>query len=144
MKAIFDRQLKNQRMAYGVDFKLMSDQEKIEFVHWNMLALHSELTEMLDEYPWKPWSTDFAGEIIPDAIVGEAADVLCFFVNLLLVAGITADDLEKAYMKKADINAARQLKGYNVGSPDWKCAQCGRALDDPGVKCTKQLCARFR
>lgn len=142
LRAIFERQAENQRVAYGHEIDSMAAKERIDFIHWNVLALQAEVIELLEETPWKPWSKNFAtGEYHTEAIESEAADIVCFFVNILLACGITSEALEAAYFAKADKNASRQTEGYDVSDAKWKCPVCGRALDDPGTKCRPGYCA---
>lgn len=140
----WDNQRENQKSAYTGDPVLMSPEDKIRFVHWNIIALQAETVEMLDTFPWKPWSKNFGDpeHWDPEALVGEAADVMCFLTNLLLVAGVDAGQLLDAWKEKIERNAARQVLSYDVSKPGWKCPVCGSALDDPAVKCTEDACAK--
>ena len=65
-------------------------------------------------------------------------DAWHFFMNLLLITGCDAVDFYKAYVGKHDLNAKRQADGYD--GIKGKCKVCGRALDDPHVKCDENHC----
>jgi dimeric dUTPase (all-alpha-NTP-PPase superfamily) len=100
------------------------------------LALTDELHEALNETGWKPWAT--SRHFNRAAFAGEMIDVLHFWVNLMLVAGVTEQDILDLYFAKADKNAKRQLAGYD--GIDGKCKTCGRAFDDNAVLCTPIAC----
>lgn len=131
-----------QRVAYGVHVEKMTGLEVIQYVHWNILAAQAEIVEMLDELPWKSWSKNFGdmSSVNPAAVASEAADLMCFVTNVLLAVGVTAEQFQAAWASKIRKNVLRQTNGYDVTSSQWKCAGCGRALDDSHVTCTESEC----
>src|SRR5690606_34705103 len=46
-----------QSESFGIDPLRLTDEERIEFIRWNVLALTDELHELLQEVGWKPWAT---------------------------------------------------------------------------------------
>jgi dimeric dUTPase (all-alpha-NTP-PPase superfamily) len=100
------------------------------------LALTDELHEALNETGWKPWAT--SRHFNRAAFVGEMIDVLHFWANLVLVAGVNEQSILDLYFEKADKNAKRQLLGYD--GVEGKCKTCGRAFDDAAVLCTPIAC----
>lgn len=129
---VFERQYQLQVDSYGIDPVTLDGQARIEFVRWNVLALHAELTEALDEMSWKPWATAryFNGELM----LKELVDAFHFLVNVALVAGegrspkSTAAAFLAEYRRKADENAHRQVEGYDGLAG--KCPACRRNLSD--------------
>lgn len=117
--------------AYGKDPRKLSDAEKMDWVRWNVLALEDELHEALQETGWKPWAT--SQHLNQDAFRGELVDALHFFLNLMLAADISAEELLAGYQLKREKNAKRQADGYDGVST--KCPACKRALDDDAVLC---------
>ncbi len=113
------------------DFEEMSDKGRIEFIKDMVLALTDELHEALGEVGWKPWAT--SKHINRDAYVGELVDAWHFFMNLLLVVGVSPDEFSVKYHAKLQKNYDRQQEGYDgiVG----KCPGCKRAYDDEAVNC---------
>jgi dimeric dUTPase (all-alpha-NTP-PPase superfamily) len=75
-----------------------------------ILATIDELMEVLRETPWKPWKKQQSWNI--HKIREELIDVLHFFVNLCLAAGIGSNQLHKMYLDKNKINNKRQDEGY--------------------------------
>lgn len=71
----------------------------------NVLALVRELAEVLDELPSKPWDKK-EKEIDREALTNELADVLMFYLNILLALDVEVDELSKAFFRK--INKARE------------------------------------
>jgi dimeric dUTPase (all-alpha-NTP-PPase superfamily) len=129
-------QLKLQQDSYGLDPSQMDDQEKMDWIRWNVLALTDELHEALAETGWKPWAK--SQHINRDAFVGELVDSFHFFMNLMIVADCSAEELLDRYFVKRGLNAKRQEQGYN--GVDGKCETCKRALDDSAVTCTEFVC----
>lgn len=119
-----------QEKTYGYDFSSMTEEEAIEFIRWNILALTDELHEALAEVGWKPWAT--SRHINREAFVGELIDAWHFLMNLLLVVGVDADELGEKYLLKQKRNVERQLREYDGISG--KCQSCKRALDDVVAK----------
>lgn len=144
---LYNAQVANQVTHFGgvdpKDLHLVNPHEHIQFVHWNHIALTAELTELIDEFSWKPWSVDYA-QSTPDAkrVAGEVADVLCFLSNIARAAGLEGEDILTAWDEKIARNRARQEAGYDVSADGWKCRECGAALDDEGVLCTEMQCAK--
>lgn len=126
------RQLQLQIESYGLDPGEMSAAEAIQYVHFNITALTDELHEALGETHWKPWAK---GEGFKDveAFKAELIDAWHFFMNLCLVSGMEPSELFTRYEVKRAINAQRQVDGYDGVTT--KCPGCGRAMDDPDVKC---------
>lgn len=103
----------------------------IDFMHWNVTATVDELHELLSEIGWKPWAK--SRHINLEAARGEWIDALHFMMNLALVLGLNAEEIEKRYFAKHEKNAKRQEEGYDGVST--KCPGCKRALDDDAVEC---------
>lgn len=80
-------------------------------IPWNVwiqkevLAMVSELGELLDEVSFKWWKDQ---EVDPEAAKEELVDILHFFVSMCIKAGITSQDLYEAYLAKNKENFARQ------------------------------------
>ncbi len=127
----FAAQLALQIDAYGADPRDLVEDERIEFIRWNVLALEDELHEALGETGWKPWAT--SRHVNTDKFHGEMVDAFHFFMNLCLVSGLSAENLLARYAEKREINARRQARGYD--GVEGKCPKCRRALDDPHVSC---------
>lgn len=115
----------------GKDIEDFTDEERMEVIRTNVLALTAELHEAMDETGWKPWAS--SNHINTAAFHGELVDAWHFFLNLMLHSGMTAADLFKGYMTKWQINMDRQANGYD--GITGKCPQCKRAYDDPAVRC---------
>jgi len=108
-----------------------TDEQKIQFIKDNKLALDAEVQEMLDECGWKPWAS--SKHINVEAFKGEIVDAFHFLMNEMMVVGMTVDELLTGYDRKSFKNIKRQEDGYDGVST--KCPGCHRALDDTAVKC---------
>jgi len=83
-----------------------------------VLAMISELSEVLDEVNFKWWKNP--KEIDDAALKGELVDVLHFFVSMCLKSGMDAEELFELYRAKNRENFDRQYgrsqkQGYEVG-----------------------------
>jgi len=126
-----------QKKSFANDPKQLSDEEKLEWIRWNVLALNDELHEALAETGWKPWAK--SKHINRDAYVSELVDAFHFLMNLMLVVDCSADEFLAKYFEKRGINADRQAAGYD--GITGKCPICKRALDDVSVTCTSEQCS---
>lgn len=91
-----------------------------EWIQKEVLAMVSELGELLNEVNFKWWKNP--KEIDYNAIKEELVDILHFLISMCLKVGITADDLYQAYLTKNRENFARQegqskKTGYEWGLP---------------------------
>lgn len=115
-----------QKMGY--DFTAMTIDEQIEYIKWNSVALASELSEALNEVGWKPWAA--SRYIDRERYVGEMIDVSKFFLNMLLVVGVTPQEFLQRFRGKTLVNHKRLEDGYDGTN---KCPHCSRAQDEPHV-----------
>lgn len=128
---------KLQTRSFGVDPTELRGDALADFVIWNHTALIDELSEALAEIRWKPWVAE-RGELDRDAFIGELVDAAHFLANMAVAAGCTDSEWRRRYRRKRRLNAKRQREGYDGRN---KCQGCGRALDDPAVRCTTERCA---
>jgi len=133
-----------QREAFKNDPTLMTTEEAIEFIHWNVTALVDELHEMLGEIGWKPWAS--SKHIHGPRAAKEMIDAWHFFMNIMLALGPfisqdmmtgqkfpanvseLADWWEMAYNAKKRVNEERQAQGYDGVST--KCPGCKREMSE--------------
>lgn len=102
----------------GFNFSDMTPQQCAEYMRDNRGYLEDEVAEALYEMPfyksWKDYSNMSEGEMLAawQRVRMELVDSLHFFVNLLLCAGFSADELFDMYMAKNKENHRRQDTGY--------------------------------
>ena len=121
LKELYDLQHDLQATHFK-DPATFTRDEAIEFIRWNVLALHDELSEALQEVGWKPWAD--SNHIHREEYIGELVDALHFLFNLFLAVGATPADIYYGYKKKNEKNRKRQLDGY-TGEKDHN----GREID---------------
>lgn len=97
LQAMFDEDLAKRR---GLDYDLST------WVQKEVLAIISELGELLDEVNFKWWKTP--KPVDKGALCEEMVDILHFFVSICLKAGFTAEDIYQAYLSKNEENFRRQ------------------------------------
>ena len=88
-----------------------------EWMQKEVLAMLSELSEVLDEVNFKWWKNK--KPLDTDALRGELVDILHFFVSMCIRSGMDADELFARYIEKNKENFDRQYgrsekKGYEV------------------------------
>ena len=88
-----------------------------QWMQKEVLAMISELSEVLDEVNFKWWKNPKV--VDQDALKNELVDVLHFFVSMCLKSGMTADELFSRYQAKNQENFDRQYgrspkQGYEV------------------------------
>ena len=88
-----------------------------EWMQKEVLAMLSELSEVLDEVNFKWWKN--RRPLDSEALKGELVDILHFFVSMCIRAGMDADELFNKYLLKNKENFDRQYgrsekKGYEV------------------------------
>jgi len=139
IKDIMDAMLESQRLvqaAYGHDFDIMTDEDRMRYLSTMVLACTDELHEALGETGWKPWAS--SNHINKQEFMGEMADAFLFFMNVMLAAGMTSQNLIELTAKKQDNSYKRLKDGYD--GVTGKCPKCQRAYDNAGVKCTPDHC----
>lgn len=103
---IFDSQI-------TLDTKIMKEKNIEEINPYVcILAMFSEVNEILNEFNWKAWK-DYKGRTLDkDKLSEEIADLLHFVIQLCWINGIFDQDLFSAYMNKNKVNHIRQDTGY--------------------------------
>jgi dUTPase len=94
------------------------------------LACARELFEALDETGWKPWAS--SDHINLEGFRSELIDAFRFLMNLMIISGMSPDDVLKYYQASMDKTNARVELGYTGLN---KCPACKRAYDDKHVGC---------
>lgn len=82
----------------------------IDFIRDQTLALIAEVTEAMNETPWKSWKRQQAFN--EEKFVEELVDCQLILLNLVLSSGISASHFVEACKQKQEINVARQKDGY--------------------------------
>ncbi len=88
-----------------------------QWIQKEVLAMLSELSELLDEVNFKWWKNP--KEINKDNIKGELIDVLHFFASMCLKMGMTSQEVYDLYIAKNKENFDRQYglskkEGYEL------------------------------
>jgi len=98
----------------GHSFETMDVETRRRYICDQTLAIIKEVTEALDETPWKPWATyPTDASINDDPYVGELADVFIFFLNLMLVGDVSERRLIEAVRAKITKNQNRYDRKYD-------------------------------
>ncbi|MEG1612764.1 MAG: dUTPase [Clostridia bacterium] len=108
MQNLFDTDLATNR---NLEFT------KEQWIQKEVLAMISELAELLDEVNFKWWKNPKPEN--SDNIKDEIVDILHFFTAMCIKSGMSATELYERYMKKNQENFDRQYgksdkKGYEL------------------------------
>jgi len=98
LQKTFDDELIKRRNLEGIDTSTWIQKE--------ILAMISELAELLDEVNFKWWKNP--KELDYDAIKEELVDILHFYVSMCLKVGMSPDEVYKIYVEKNKENHMRQ------------------------------------
>jgi len=90
-----------------VDITTHQGQAVLRSRAWNMTE---ELAEAMNELKNRPWKQK-TYPVDLEAFYEELVDALHFFVELCILAGLSAEDLFARYMGKAAVNTQRQELG---------------------------------
>ncbi|MDD2428828.1 MAG: dUTPase [Eubacteriales bacterium] len=85
-----------------------------EWMQKYLLAMLSEMAELLDEINYKWWKN--AKPVNELAVKEELVDILHFFVSMCIKSGMTAEEMHMLYLEKNKENHLRQQgKGKKSG-----------------------------
>ncbi len=111
LEEMFDSQAQLNRRI-GVDTVAMPEDRQPEWILNYCRAMTQELAELTDSVPWKWWAK-YQKYDQQNARI-EIVDLFHFLISLAQVAGLSAKDVRDLYMKKNQLNFARQESGYAV------------------------------
>lgn len=120
LNKVFEKQVALQERITIDDstvIKLMTsnniiDREKIS--SWNILAMHAELSELLEWTNWKihkKTRTIYTPEILKEIHI-ELIDLLHFWINLCIIWNFTPEMIVELFNEKNNENHARQDRKY--------------------------------
>lgn len=84
----------------------LQDIKPEEWIQKEVLAMISELSELLDEVNFKWWKNP--KEVDFNRVKEELIDILHFFMSMCLKVGMDADEVFDRYIKKNEENFKRQ------------------------------------
>lgn len=79
-------------------------------------ALHAEISELQNTYPWKPWRPLNYSQFDFDNMLFEIVDILFFLGSFIEIFNVTSKELEIAFKAKLAENYKRIERGYNETS----------------------------
>ncbi len=94
----------------GVQLRDIPEAEQTKWVLNYTRAMQQELAELVDSVPWKWWAK--YQKFDPQNARVEVVDLFHFLISIAQALGMSADDVYAAYLKKNQVNHARQDTGY--------------------------------
>lgn len=110
LEQMIERQLALQISTFGVDPARMDAETRASYITDQALGAHDEISEALEHVGWKSWAQ--SRHFVREEFASEAIDLLMYTLNFLLVAGMTAQEINDAHRVKVERVAARQRDGY--------------------------------
>lgn len=104
----------------GYPITLCNTNDRIAQHRQFCLAIHAEVTELLDAVPWKPWRDPSYKPVDLTNVKEEIVDVIFFLASICEVWGVRSDDLADILERKLIENERRILNGYNKPSDEMK------------------------
>lgn len=104
VKEMFEIQKKLQKEMFSAKLP----QENLEGFKYSMLALVSEIGEVLEAD--KRWKNARAGGLNRDEKLMELVDCMAFVINAVLYSGFEYDAFERAFKEKSEYNLHRIKK----------------------------------
>lgn len=115
IKEIFEKQiLLNKVIGHDLEIVKEVEESRDKYTKEFALAIHSEISEMLDWMNWKFWKktkVDYTPERIKELHI-ELIDILHFWVNLCIIWDLTPEKLINLFEEKNKENFNRQERGY--------------------------------
>lgn len=118
LEEIFNIQKQLQEKTMGYSFDNMTSQERANYIKSMILWQTDETHEALHELPYaKEWSkkydkSDYNHEKQWKLFKEEMIDSLHFFINIMIAAGFTPQEIYDMYIEKNKENIDRQKRGY--------------------------------
>ena len=104
LQIMFEKQKDYQKKSGNGEFPRLDGEAVSTFA----LGMVSEIGEVLQEYKgWKPWKNSDCYTNNRDKCLLELADVVNFFINMVLALDFDHDDLYEAFQKKHEELEAR-------------------------------------
>lgn len=104
-----DRQKRLQR-AYGLDTDNLTGKNRNDAMFGMLVAMEDEIHEVMRTFSWRSWGSKV--EFSEEHCREELRDVFQFYMNCMLIAGLTPDDLERRLEAKTKINYERMSHEY--------------------------------
>jgi len=93
--------------------------EKSKEIIYNAHCIQAEIQELLDRLPWKAWKkysqvelNGWTSQEQKIESIFEVIDAFHFFLNILIILGISAEDVFAYYKSQNAENFDRQDRGY--------------------------------
>lgn len=111
------KEIEHYHKTLGYNYKGMTDKECLDNIRHTGLALHMEVAELIDSFPWKPWRTVETQVYDKENAIEEIIDCI-FFLGAIRAAGrIEPQDIAHMFDTKLRENYDRIKRGYS-NAPD--------------------------
>jgi dimeric dUTPase (all-alpha-NTP-PPase superfamily) len=112
IECIFFLQKQLEQVFYP-DFMSLDPDLRSALTRKFLECLSSEIEEIRNELPWKHWKR-FLKEPDEQKIQGELIDVFHFLISLMLMWGITSENLFRMFITKHSINRYRLMEQWGI------------------------------
>src|SRR5699024_1752813 len=92
--------------------KDMTTMETTQWIKQFIICIYDELSELLEELPWKHWKDYSDYNMDLNNVKGELADILIFTFGICGILDISPEEIFAEIAKKNEVNNERQERGY--------------------------------
>lgn len=117
LQQIWEKQKSFQKNFFDLDN--MTEEERIRLTKEFILCAHRELSEILNETPWKLHRVN-TKEYNIEHVHEEIIDTFKFLLNICILQGLTPDLFETLFFKKSDIVEKRYAEEIGENSKQMK------------------------
>lgn len=114
VEIMFAKQKELQKKL-GYDLDDMNEAERTNYIKENFWYIITEFDEAFRELPYgKPWKKydSFDRVAHKENLKEELIDAIHFFINVLLAAELSPEEIFEIYCKKNNVNFKRQEENY--------------------------------
>ena len=98
---LLDLQYEFELDYFCTESRDLNDQELSEFVRNQVLAMHSEVGELLDSFHWKLYDPQVGSRNIGHSRE-ELIDILFLWLNMANALGLDRESIEQEYLAKSN------------------------------------------
>lgn len=112
LQEMFEK-IKKYHKTLGYDYYNISFEKRMQDIRNYGLALHQEVAELVNSFPWKPWRGTIDQPWDTSNAKEEIIDCLFFLGSIMEAAGIDSEDIEIIFNEKLLKNYSRIKRNYN-------------------------------
>lgn len=117
LKTLMQR-IEQYQKFFGHERKDKTVEQRRDYVNSLVLGAQIELTEMLQEMPWKPWRTIEDQHSNHSAAAEELIDAMIFLLDIAYQMGLSSSQISHLINRKLNTNLARLKSGHHKANSE--------------------------